>query len=439
MEAMRRTNAKQTISIPSIILNLLEKIMQGSAPSWRMLVLAVLSSLVLAATGALAQETALDRYVKQKDATYAWRVTKTVPGNPSRTFVVHLKSQTWRTPADVNRPVWEHWLTVVVPEKLLHSTAFLTIADGGTDRAMPELADEMTSRIAQATGTVVAELRMVPNQPLVFHGDGKPRKEDDLIGYTWDQYLKTGDETWPARLPMVKSVVRAMDCIQELLASDEGGGVKIEKFVVAGASKRGWTTWMTAAVDPRVAAIVPIVIDVLNVDPSIRHHGAAYGFWAESVGNYYDHRILQRTGDPALIKLLRIEDPYFYRDRFTMPKYVINAAGDQFFCPDSSQFYFAELPGEKLLRYVPNADHSLKGSDALSSLIAYYQMLLAGKPRPRYAWTFEKDGSIRVTTEDRPKQINLWQATNPKARDFRLMTIGKGFTSRELPAKDDGS
>ena len=128
---------------------------------------------------------------------------------------------------------------------------------------------------------------------------------------------------------------------------------------------------MTAAVDPRVAAIIPIVIDVLNVEPSIRHHAEAYGFWTEAVGNYYEHRILQRTGDPALAKLLRIEDPYFYRDRFTMPKYVINSAGDQFFCPDSSQFYFADLPGEKLLRYVPNADHSLKGSDAPSSLIAY--------------------------------------------------------------------
>lgn len=413
--------------------------MLGSSPSWRAMALAVLTNLVLAATVALAQETALDRYVKQKDDTYSWRIAKTVEGNPSRTFVVHLKSQTWRTQADVDRTVWEHWLTVVVPEKVAHRTAFLMIAGGANDRAMPERADDMTAQIAKSTGAVVAELRMVPNQPLVFHGDGKPRKEDDLIGYTWDQYLKTGDETWPARLPMVKSVVRAMDCIQELLASDEGGGVKIEKFVVAGASKRGWTTWMTAAVDPRVAALVPIVIDVLNVEPSIRHHAEAYGFWTEAVGNYYEHRILQRTGDPALAKLLRIEDPYFYRDRFTMPKYVINSAGDQFFCPDSSQFYFADLPGEKLLRYVPNADHSLKGSDAPSSLIAYYQMLLSGKPRPRYAWTLEKDGSIRVTTEDRPKQINIWQATNPKARDFRLMTIGKAFTSRELTAAADGS
>src|SRR4030095_11776051 len=109
------------------------------------------------------------------------------------------------------------------------------------------------------------ELRMVPNQPLTFVGDGKPRTEDSFIAYTWDQFLKTGDAKWPARLPMTKSAVRAMDTITAFCASDKGGKVKVDRFVVAGGSKRGWTTWTTAAVDDWVVAIVPIVIDTLNV------------------------------------------------------------------------------------------------------------------------------------------------------------------------------
>ncbi len=397
--------------------------------------------LVLAASPlkSIAQETALDRYVQKKDETYSWKVVNTVEGAASKTLVVHLRSQTWRTKADVDRTVWEHWVTVIVPAKVAHKTAFLMIGGGGNDSDMPQRADALTAQVAQATGAVVAELKMVPNQPLVFHGDGVPRKEDDLIGYTWDQYLKTGDETWPARLPMVKSAVRAMDCIQELLASEAGGGNKIEKFVVAGGSKRGWTTWMTAAVDKRVEAIIPIVIDVLNVEKFSRHHAEAYGFWAEAVGNYYQHNLLQRTGEPALDKLMRIEDPYFYRKRFTMPKFVLNASGDQFFNPDSSQFYYSDLPGEKLLRYVPNADHGLGGTDAVSSVAAYFQMILSGKARPRYSWNYEMDGSIRVKTKDAPKQVLLWQANNPKARDFRLKTIGKAYTSTDLPAEPDGS
>jgi PhoPQ-activated pathogenicity-related protein len=43
-----------------------------------------------------------------------------------------------------------------------------------------------------------------------------------------------------------------------------------------------------------------------------------------------------------------------------------------------------------------------------------------------------------VQTADRPTQVNLWQATNPKARDFRLETIGKAYTSTELKPETGG-
>ena len=134
--------------------------------------------------------------------------------------------------------------------------------------------------------------------------------------------------------------------------------------------------------------------------------------------------------------LLDIEDPYSYRERYTMPKYVICASGDQYFCPDSSRFYFDDLPGEKHLRYVPNANHSLAGSDAIQSAVAYYQSVVSGIERPRYSWSFEADGSIRVKTNKPPKDVKLWSANNPNARDFRLETIGKAFKSR--PLNDEG-
>jgi len=409
---------------------------------WKHRSVAVLLTIAAAAIGSAARlgapETALDRYVRRPDPTYSWKVVREVKGDGVTQFVVDLKSQTWRTEEDVNRPVWQHWLVIIKPDKPASSTGFLFIAGGGNGGEPPQSAEGRMVAIAKSTNTVVAELRMIPNQPLVFHGDGKQRKEDDLIGYTWDQFLKTGDETWPARLPMVKSAVRAMDCVQEMLASDQGGNVRIEKFVVSGGSKRAWTTWCTAAVDPRVVAIVPIVIDVLNMVPSMRHQAAAYGFYSLAIRDYFDHRLLQRVNDPRYGQLLAIEDPYSYRDRLTMPKYIVNAAGDQFFCPDSSQFYFDDLKGEKHLRYVPNADHSLRDSDALEGITTFYQTVLSGKPRPEFAWTFEKDGAIRVQTKSAPKQVNLWQATNPEARDFRLAKIGKAFTSRRLEDQGGG-
>ncbi len=406
--------------------------------SWKSAVRLALVTLFYASSPLRAGETALDRYIRKPDATYAWKVVHTVKSDRFTQFIVDLKSQTWRTTKDVDRPVWQHWLVIVKPDTPASKTAFLFIGGGANGGAPPGSAEERTLRIAQATNTVAVELRMVPNQPLIFHNDGKPRKEDDLIGYTWDQFLKTGDETWPARLPMVKSAVRAMDCVQELLAGEQGGKVAIDKFVVAGGSKRGWTTWCTAAVDKRVLAAVPIVIDVLNVNASMKHHAAVYGFYTEAVGDYMEHHIMQRRNHPRMKELLDIEDPYSYRDRLTMPKFIVNATGDQFFCPDSSQFYFDGLLGEKHLRYVPNADHSLRDSDALESIVAFYQMLLESKNRPSYSWTFEKDGSIRVQTKTAPKQVRLWQATNAKARDFRLLTIGKAFTSQPLKEQGEG-
>jgi PhoPQ-activated pathogenicity-related protein len=209
--------------------------------------------------------------------------------------------------------------------------------------------------------------------------------------------------------------------------------------VVAGASKRGWTTWSAAAVDKRVVAIVPIVIDLLNIEPSFMHHWRVYGFWAPAIDDYVAMNIPDWHGHPRYRALMKIEEPYEYRERFTMPKLLINATGDQFFLPDSAQFYFADLPGEKHLRYVPNTDHSLRKSDAFETLHAFYDSILNNRPRPKMTWKFEKDGTVRVRTEGTPSAVKLWQATNPAARDFRLEKIGAGYGETALAEKSKGT
>ena len=376
--------------------------------------------------------TALDDYVDRPDASYRWEVVSERDEDGLKLVTVDMTSQTWRTAEEVNRTEWRHWLTVAIPTTLQSDIAFLMIGSGSNRRnRVPDGPSEMIRELARETGTVVAEVAMVPNQPLVFHGDGERRSEDDLIGYTWDQFLKTGDPTWPAQLPMVKSAVRAMDTITALMASEAGGERSVDRFVLGGASKRGWTTWL-AGLDQRVVAIVPIVIDALNTKASMLHHFAAYGFWSPAVGNYVQHRIMQRMSDPKGDDLFDLVDPYRYRHRITKPKYIVNAAGDQFFLLDSSQFYYGDLEGEKHLRYVPNAGHSLRNTDAIPGILGYYQSVLAGQDRPNMNWVLSPDGTITVTTEQEPSQVLLWQATNPDARDFRLDSIGPAFKSTPL-------
>jgi PhoPQ-activated pathogenicity-related protein len=407
-------------------------------------VLSIFSSVLSGATFAYGAEptayrkTALDDYIAKPDPTYSWNLVKTIPGDGYTTFVVDLKSQSWRTTPEVDRPVWQHWLVIIKPDVIKHDTAFLHIGGGRNGGKSPDKPNAQMVHIAKTTHTVVADLGMVPNEPLVVCADGQRRVEDDLIAACWVKYLETGDATWLPRLPMVKSAVRAMDAVTELLASDKGRNTPINHFVVCGGSKRGWTTWLTGAVDKRVTAIIPVVIDVVNVRACSMNHYAAYGFWAPAIGDYTRHKIHEQADNPRYAELLKIEDPYFYRDRLTMPKFVVNSAGDQYFPPDSSKFYYDDLKGIKYLRYVPNTNHSLAGSDAMESILAFYQAFLSGRPLPKFSWKMGDDGSIRVQTETVPSAVNLWQATNPKARDFRLLSIGQAYRKTMLSSQGDG-
>ncbi len=384
------------------------------------------------------EQTALDKYVAAPDTNYSFRVENTIRGKDFTTYILDMTSQAWLTTNEVDRPIWKHWLIIVRPDTVTSSKALLLIAGGANDGKVPKSADGNLVGIARMTKSVVAELKMIPNQPLVFAGETQGRKEDAIIAYTWDKFLRTGDAKWPARLPMTKAAVRGMDTVTTFCASPEGGNVKVDGFVVAGGSKRGWTTWTTAAVDKRLVAIVPIVIDVLNMEPSMLHHYAAYGFWSPAVGNYTAFHIMDWIGTPENHALMKMVEPYQYRQRLTMPKFIMNASGDQFFLPDSSQFYFNDLPGVKYLRYVPNADHSLKGTDAYETLAACYSAVLNNTHLPEFSWTLEKDGAIRVTTKDTPTEVKLWQATNPTTRDFRLETIGPAYQSSTLTGQGGG-
>ncbi|HUT47204.1 MAG TPA: PhoPQ-activated protein PqaA family protein, partial [Sedimentisphaerales bacterium] len=147
----------------------------------------------------------------------------------------------------------------------------------------------------------------------------------------------------------------------------------------------------------------------------------------------------ERLDTPEGQALTKFVDPYEYRDRYAgIPKCLINSSGDQFFLPDSAQFYFHDLPGEKYLRYVPNTDHGLGNSDAIQSLLVFYQSILKNAPRPKFSWSVKNDGSIEVKTTTTPKEVKLWQASNPKARDFRLEIIGPVWKSSDLNAGSPG-
>ena len=92
--------------------------------------------------------------------------------------------------------------------------------------------------------------------------------------------------------------------------------------------------------------------------------------------------------------MLRVVDPYTYRDRYTMPKLILNSTGDQFFATDSSRFYYADLPGPKWLRYAPNTDHK-QSEDVIIEALSWIDDILDNKTSPQIIWALEDNGILR--------------------------------------------
>lgn len=387
--------------------------------------------------------TALDTYVNTPDPAFDYSLEDTIVSSGYTTYVFDMTSQTWRTAAEVNKPVWQHWVTMIVPDGASSETAVLFVDGGSNTASQPTGPRNDALQFALNSGLVVINLRTVPSEPLIFTDEGFPRSEDEIIAYTFDKWLNGGDDEWPLLLPMVKSAVAAMDMAQDFAPTISQ---TFKNFVVTGQSKRGWTTSLTAAVDPRVVGIVPIVIDVWNIDSSMMNHKDNYigvtnlttGGYSDAVHDYVDLNIMDRLFTEKGQELLKIVDPYEYRDRLTLPKYFVNGANDEFFVPDSSLYYINELSGPTYMRLVPNAGHGLN-QNAEDEAAYFFKAVAEGTELPEFDWTVENFGqTIQLNTKDTPVSVRLWQATNPVESDFRAGAFAGSYTSTVLTDQGGG-
>jgi PhoPQ-activated pathogenicity-related protein len=342
-------------------------------------------------------------YLRKPDAAFAWRAQNAREVGAGTVHAVHLVSQQWQG------AVWEHDLHVYVPDQSdHHSTVLLLVTgDGGG-------VDESAMRLASSLRAPVAVLHDVPNQPLL---DGK--YEDDLIAESFLRYLATGDAEWPLLLPMTKSVVRAMDALQAFARQKLGR--EVQGFVVTGASKRGWTSWLAAAGDARVRGVAPRVIDMLNVPAQMPHQLASWGAYSEMLQPYTDPGLPSFIGTPGGQRLVAMVDPYAYRGRLAMPKLILLGTNDRYWTLDALNLYWDALPGSKHVLYVPNAGHFLGEATWTDTLACFFQQVAAQKALPELEWKYTRHGArleLTVRSAPAPRSAMLWRATSP-SRDFR--------------------
>jgi PhoPQ-activated pathogenicity-related protein len=221
----------------------------------------------------------------------------------------------------------------------------------------------------------------------------------------------------------VKSAVKGMDAVQQF--ADKEWNIEIKTFTVSGASKRGWTTWLTGATDERVTAIAPMVIDMLNMEPQLRHQKEAWGELSYKIDDYTRLDLPRKLNTDRGRELQRIVDPFQYRESLAKPKLIIIGTNDHYWPLDALNLYWDQLIGPKYILYVPNNRHGLKDyGRVITSVYALHQHAARQVPLPRLEWEFsEADGAatLCVKSDIKPRNVRVWVAASPK-RDFREAT-----------------
>ncbi len=372
---------------------------------------AFLAVVLLAAWPTSAVRADLASYLARPEPKFAWKLEKKSEEVTGVVYDLHLTSQTWEG------ITWEHRVQVFQPKDVKPSATMFLWNTGGP----PSLNNTLFAlAVASKVQAPVAILYDIPNQPLF------DKKEDALIAETFVRTLETKDFDWPLLFPMVKSVVKAMDALQAFAKQE--WQTEVKDFVVGGASKRGWTAWLTGASgDKRVRAIVPMVIDTLNMQEQMAHQKEAFGTYSAMIRDYTERKLVPLPPGEDARKLWHMVDPYSHRDKLTLPKLLILGNNDPYWTVDALNLYWGGLKGDKWVTYVPNAGHDLKQPDGdrtrtLNALSAFVRAQSTGKELPRVRWSSDmtRQGQAQILVEAMPAPLatRVWSADAP-TQDFR--------------------
>jgi PhoPQ-activated pathogenicity-related protein len=392
------------------------------------------------ASAAAPARAGLEEYVARPEPAFAWKLREKQETDQGTIYDLHLVSQTWQNIK------WEHQLQVYQPKGVTPNAKMLLWNTGGMARPDNIALGMELARKAKAP---CAFLYGVPNQPLLGN-----KKEDGLIALSFVLYLHTQDENWPLLFPMAKSVVKAMDALQSF--SKQEWKHPVEKFIVAGGSKRGWTSWLTAAADERVAAICPCVIDTLNMPEQMPHQLKSFGKYSVMIQDYTNTGLVPMPSSPEAKRLWSMVDPYAYRDKLTLPKFIVNGNNDPYWAADALNLYWDGLKGDKWVMYVPNAGHNLEQhlpggikdrSRAVNGIAAFARYQIAGQTMPKLQWKHATEGDklrLRIDSSTPPLAARLW-AAEADNQDFRLspwraksVTVDQNKVTGEIDAPKEG-
>ena len=385
--------------------------------------------------------TPLDEYVHRDDGFFSWTEVASYNFDGVTMYIINMTSQKYQDETFSSQPIWWHEMGVAIPDEIQYLDAAILFIDGGSNRPgdppseQTDTAVVLLSGLANDTKCISAYIKQIPNQPIVFANDPtqRSRSEDSIIAWTWRTYIDdpTPDPEIILRMPMTKGAKRGLDTITQV-AKQRVPESDIQRFMVSGASKRGWTTWSLAATDQRVKVMAPMVFSMINMDQTVMSHFQSMdGAWSFALDSYYRENLTQEFFNPKADGVWSVEDMYNYRERFTLPFLEMVSSGDEFFLTDDNWNWWDAMPDPKYLLMLPNAEHSMAPHylKIYETAVSFWLSYLEGIPYPTVTWQMSQTdttGSIILHSNPPPVELTAFSAVtlgNDTRRDFRLASV----------------
>ena len=396
--------------------------------------------------------TPLDDYINKPEPDFAWRDTGKVVwplAFGGKAHMLNVTSLRWldeSRAATPNGAVWSHQVAVVVPKKLTVKNVSISVMTGGCiGDAPPTLTDEyleVADKLAHNTGAIAVVIYQIPNCPVVFPSDPELRKrgEDALIAWAWYQYLEdpAHDPEWLPRLPMTKAGFQCMRAVEEW---SKGQNIAdLQGWIVSGASKRGWTTWMvgaaTCASCPRILGIAPLVPIVPDIVSEVHRQWRSYNGFTFAFNDYTEVNMTRYLDGEQFGVATRIMDPKYYGERLArLPKGVVLSSDDEFMQFDWSDIWYDQLTGDKHLLIAPNSEHSLASGipEVVQTMSAAFGNIATGTALPSFDYAYDNaTGALSVTIPNSTAHTKVvlrhGQTLSNERRDFRWIRQANNFT-----------
>lgn len=382
----------------------------------------LLSLIILVITSSVFASILTD-YVYKDDNSYEYKIEENIKENKSTRIVINMTSQTWHEMKITNTVV------IIVPDNCRVKDKALLLNTGGSYKG-GSLWAQLGTQMSKLIACPVCIVFDIPNQPMW------DKKEDGLMALTFKQALENNKiNEYPLILQMAKAVIKSMDTIEDV--SEKELGTKISEFIITGASKRGWTSWISAGTkDKRIVGIMPIVFDWLDMKSQITHQKEYYDVLSAQIGDYTELKFDEFIYTKEAKEILELIDPYYYN--VSIPKLIINGSNDQYWTLDSSSIYYPKLKGDKYLFYKPNANHDMgllqfsdnpmKGFAEILPMLnvmktfIYHEFLNEDMENIDWTWS-EKDNKIicELKLNSQPVDV-LYYTKDVEKRDFRQVS-----------------